>query len=1131
MLMFNNLFVLLLSIIVYGIYFILYRYTKHNFINWEANMLANRTKIPFNLSKQIVDGKLSIEIIEQETWKIAIENGCDFETACRIRDGKISLKEYIRKKRSISNNPFNFKEMQEPIKDIHIYEITNESIANVNSSNVNSWIYKIDQNISHFLLAGHANSAVCKQISSLIYNTYVADLEKAEDSLLVPGACYLHGNNHASDLNIKFPLPLPFSDFYQKVEPINELASNLYPFQEETGLTSLSSIENKKYSYIQKKIYHSICNVQNRKLHHIFCQIESNTDRPFSFFLPFYSLHEQPFPVVLELPLLIFESEDFVYLRKIHYQSLVLEMTDDALRRKGIYQDWLRRDEEASIRYERIYHALSNEEKIAKNGITIKGTRDYLNAIVTESSENGKETYTSPQEYYEKILPSLLKEDQKWIDIMDDLMSNIKNSKDTERNKRINEINIAVLIDSFIRGWPPIFLGGSREDESQKRYKNWCQEKRKDVWKVIYKQLESMEIRIEPFLEENTIFKVQLINDSVFRITPLYLTTNKDFLAFLSSQYGVTYYINKWSRRELKEKKLGSKNNNLKYAKKYYQLGAKWLDKLNIDESISDEDIIIEGVKAFKRAIECHPIVIQDIWNGWWRRFGRNTSQQFNNFKDLMRGYQAFDRDDHKTSCVFLKKFIKNYPNYIPDPYILLSIQNIYEQIGHTNILLQHKTNIKRHNELIDNINSKNDFIDSNHYLIEKYKSNKYINSDEREKLSNIESVYKERETLNKEFTILKSKIERMEKVIKDKDKEIWKIIKTKPDMYIEKAKQIAPEYVKKILEQEKITPSEFYILRYRPLHEILQGDEYIKKANQLYDSSIKFGEKKITITNLKERIKDYLDVEYLKKEDIEMLNNFLIELDKFSSKDDDITVIVREMVLRKEMDQIAQAFFKNGRIKYEQSCYLLPEFNEPIQQLIGLYVTYSNKYKIALKKMFNNEVPLRNFSHKGKLIPIINSNSELKLNEVWFDKTRSIIIGKCKNNKEVDLIKVKNFNNEEYNHLEQEINSQQFWYKQRIGMNLIEAILNIRIKPSPKSQRWTKVLQEMEDWLILLIAHLGMIPVPRDKETIPHDLIERFEGLPMVYDIDLNINRIMSEFLKKTEIQKKDVRVMKIKI
>lgn len=1020
--------------------------------------------------------------------------------------------------------PFIYKKVKPmELTSFHIKELVSEPPAYVDGSNANIWIYHSPQGKVHLLLAGHANSPVCREISALLYSNYLA-MANVGEALLVPGAFYLQ-----SEVDPKLQLlGLGGSSILQ-------LAGDLQPFQKDTGLSVIREFEF-DYLKVREEIYKEI-----RRAHtqgdNVLLELYRNSDEPHALFLPFYQLSAAPTAVSFDLPLALFDSPDFQDLQKIHHQALILEMLDDALRRKQIYQEWLRDDNRRWKELEYEYPGIPMEAKKAKN-VQISGTRDYINAKVTKASKDGKEVYISLQEYYEEVLPGLISEDKAWIARMDELMGEI-NNRDAQRDRRLNEINIAVLIDAFLRGWPPVFLGGSQENQDQKLYLNWCRERREGVWRMIHKQLERQGMHLGPLLEENTVFQIKFIRGRVLRFTPLYLTTDQDCLVYLSSHYGMTYYVNQWNRRKLISKEMPDQQKNLEVAREYYRQGAQWLDQSCEQNPAKEANNLEKGVEAFKLALEAQPAVVQEIWNGWWARYSRNTSAEFEKFKHLVKALKAHTECDFPTARHHLEQFIHQHPDYLPDPYILLAIQ----ETEIAQLMTQQKNKIDDYNELLNRRKAKVEYLKSNQDLVQKIqrlskKSDPFgyggygrgadggsLSYNDIKRLTDFERIGREVKGLDSQLDALNPELEKLNREIK----RAWESIKKNPGQHIRKAKELAPAYVENILTQEKFELSRLYILRFKEIHDILKGDEYVDIAYKMYQDAADLGLKKFTASQLKEKIQGYFNVEYLSREDLGTLRDFRQRLDAIVSADSDVTPIVRELILKKEMERIGSIYFHEGLNAFEQT-YLLPEFNEPVLRLTQVYSHHHWQYRRALRYMFNKDVAVVNFAPQGRFIRLCPQDVDQKFNfkQFRFHRERSLIIGGLKTGKEIELVKVENLSAEETQHLEQELENPGFGARGTLGMSLSEKVLNIAIAPSPVSKRWTRALKELEPWLIRLCAYLYIPPVPK---PLPEKgkLIEDLEGQPIIAAVDLDPERIRDQFSR--EIGVKNLRLKHVQI
>jgi tetratricopeptide (TPR) repeat protein len=527
---------------------------------------------------------------------------------------------------------------------------------------------------------------------------------------MVPGAGLLKGGPIFSGFDIKNNLKssgkLTFEQLSSilavKHEPLKELAGETIRLQEESGLVSVREAKEIDYQKMQKRVLNWVEEYLKNKKDTLLCS-EENGGQSNAIFLPFYALNgNKPKALSFELNINLFTDEDFYYLNKIHRHSIILEMTSDARRRKRIYEDWLLNDQEKHKNFGLTYEKMSTEKRTAKS-IVITGLRNYLEAT-TGSPE--KEICVSPQEMYEKNLPSMINEDKRWIKRMEQLIKDIE-ERDKEREKRIDSINLATLIDSFLRGWPSIFLDG---EDAKQGYEKWCDNKREKVWKVIHKKLRRQGIRIEPLLVENTVFRVQNINNERLLVTPLHLIDSNEFLIFLSKKYGLTYYVNLWERRKLIFAERTPGESNQKKSNYFFNAGVHALNNNNRSKAL----------EFFKQALQFHPVyAFSEIFKGWWQQFSRDTSEDFNNHKDLLRGITAFTKDSYQESIEYLKSFVKRYPDYLADPYLMISFQENQIRSGFSQKIEKHQELINEYEKVRESYKIRYEALESNRKLFE----------------------------------------------------------------------------------------------------------------------------------------------------------------------------------------------------------------------------------------------------------------------------------------------------------------------------------------------------------------------------------------------------------------------------
>jgi len=579
-----------------------------------------------------------------------------------------------------------------------------------------------------------------------------------------------------------------------KHEPLKELAGETIRLQGETGLVFVTEAKEIDYQKMQKRLLNWVEEYLKNKKDTLLCR-EKNGDQSNAIFLPFYTLNEnKPKTLSFELNINLFTDEDFYYLKEIHRHSIILEMTSDARRRKRIYEDWLLIDQEKYKNFGLEYKKMGSEKRTAKS-IVITSLRNYLEAT---TSRPEKEICVSPREMYERNLPSLIKEDKNWIKRMEQLIKDIE-ERNKEREKRIDSINLATLIDSFLRGWPSIFLEG---EEAKQRYEKWCDNKRKGVWKVIHKELLRQGIRIDPLLVENTVFQVQNINNASLLVTPLHLIDSNEFLIFLSKKYGLTYYVNLWERRKLlfAEKTLGESNQ--KESNYFYNAGVHALNNNNRSRA----------VEFLKRALQFHPVyAFSEIFKGWWQQFSRDTSEDFNKYKDLFRGITTFARGSYQESIEYLKSFVERYPDYLADPYMMISFQEIQIRRGFFQKIEKHQQLIKEYEKVRESYRIRYEALESNRKLFELIKKFNREHGSKKDKIgyyiahnyepSRVEEVMR----ISNELIKLQEQLKSLEKLInnirieiEEVSKKTWHELKKKEDLYIKKALELDFNYVNK---------------------------------------------------------------------------------------------------------------------------------------------------------------------------------------------------------------------------------------------------------------------------------------------------------------------------------------------
>jgi hypothetical protein len=1082
--------------------------------DWEAKQITKVYKLPSSVAHKVANKQLTLEEIDQAAWDIICKEGVDFDTAKGIRDGV--LHEPTQPKQ-MENHEFPFK--MKPIRKGNGYfelaEIGSEPNAYINASTASVWTYYDNKNISHFVLSGHANGPVCRQLTSLIINTYLF-ADSFKDNMIVPGACIIRGAGALPEIKFKvsnnaLSPNINFENLFQKqIHPVQRITGDLVPFVKDTGLLRIFP-PNEGLSYIElTDRLKTVIKSHYSPGKEILVSRQSIAENPNALFVPYFELHNNNLsPLHIDLPLSLFSSKEFNYLKDVHQRSLVLELTDDATRRKRIYEEWLQDDKLNQQKFSSYYHSLSDAEKKAER-LSIGGVRDYVSVTVKKPGDS--ETYMSPEKYFTEVLPSLLEQDKSWIAQMDRLIKEI-NNRDEGRDKKLEEINIATLIDSFLRGWPSVFLGS---EEGEVSYENWCSEKREIAWRVIHKYLMNKSIRIDPIIEENTVFQVQIIDEGMIRITPLHLINESDCLIYLSSKFGIPFYIDSWSRKKISTSTIRNPINK-EIAVQYYK---KAVDNLDTVTDV-DGQLMIEGITNLKKALIYHPLITaQQFWNDWWARYSRDTTGEFEIFKGLMRGIQAYKEGSYSIAMNKFQGFIELYPDMLADPYIFLAFHQ--EQVKEKILPLLNKKQkkIASLNRLINDHNNKLRMLESNKELELVYGEYTILDTQQNKQLMDIKHVRDEVNILRGRIEHLQVEVNNDDKFILKKTKSVWSSLKQKPNEYIQKAIELDKAHVEKVIEKNVMELSPRYWLRYRPLHELLSADELIDIAEKLAKASNGLAQNLLSIEELKKLISDMMEVEYLQKTEISALEEFFKKIDSLIDADS----ILRELILRKEIDQMAQNYFQKGLFQYEQSAYLLPEFVEPIKRLVSLYARYRLQYKKSLSYMTAARISLRNFSPSASVQLL--SDVRKKIVRIEFDDSNNELLGEAEDGDKLKLIRIGKLKNDEKKHLQRELGKPEILQRLGLGISAADVVANLQIATSPVSQRWSAAIKGLEKELIAVIAYAGILPIPGD-EIRNSQVLKPFDKRTVVEKVNYENEVALSKFYDEFGIN--DNRVIKV--
>ncbi|GEM_PF-6599461 len=851
-----------------------------------------------------------------------------------IRSVRLKLIKFIRLLPFISRLldsrfPFVMRSGEPDKADFYLEELVNEPDENITAAHVTAWVYQDNNKTNYLALAGHANAPICKQVSAGLFNALLEcpdDLMK--DALLVPGAFLLPAYKKTGQKVSSFSVD----------KLINE---QLMPLQDATGLVQVKKVDGVDYTKTVEKFKDAIRNALNSKspsyIHHL-----GSRDQSRLVFLPFFCFNDKKLsPLSFELDLGVFDSVEFQKLLEAHRIELRHELVRDAERRKKVYEEWRDQDIESLNRttqeaFELLLPGMGTWElaSLAKeytdtllnetpeplpdfwialppqvrssliSGRTqrlrkfieakkvkhissdskweslvnplqirdrqVRGMRNYEEATVGDSAGV---LYISRQETLEWNLPNLIRTDNHYISEMEKLLNKF-NETDPVREKKIDLINLSTLIDAFLRNWSPVFLP---DQSAQNTYKIWCKRQRKKVWRKIHQALKSQRVRMEPLQVDNVIFSVHSNNSKRVHVTPFFLTTDKDYAILVDSRYGIPYYINSWQHRE-----------------QFVQSANQSINKRTNCEAVCDDGLaavetgnISEAAESFKQALRIHPalsteIILERFWQSTCRDTHLDTKEQ----SELVEALNIFDVDRPK-SIEKLTQFVKAYPNYLPDPYLLIG----YDAVERSSSVPRTKVELdklvkefndfiaeikkieEKHNEqakevfdLQEQYNQKikelvaaeilvptgaNSYginpnlvtysIGSERVLIYGGQQSQYrtLPTDDLDELKKIqaklEKASKPMQKLRNEIDKKAQKIEPLHRKIAnlrekltELRREVWGSLREHLNDHLIRSIALSPEHFSRICQEKMFFPSLAFAIHIAPLHDLLKGDEYL---------------------------------------------------------------------------------------------------------------------------------------------------------------------------------------------------------------------------------------------------------------------------------------------------------------
>lgn len=300
-------------------------------LNHERDELSDALVTALNQRYAHQDAKWQAELVKQIITLYQVPQSMAREAA----GGQFDLKQ-------VWLYPFVMRPPELTEDVFHLEQMLNEPDDFVTGSSITTWFYHKSNNISHLIIAGHANGSVCREVSAKIVNTILdmKDLEP-DDVIVVTGAGFIRSRQkpHPS-VSTQINSLLMDAD-----DPLVKLQQELNVFEQQVGLVQAKNVASQHdydayCAHIRQSIVEQLH--QNGPV-----MIQSDEQSPqHAVLVPFYQLNDPKLePLSFELTFEILGGRDFEELLDAHLREMRLELVHDARRRKDVYEDWLQQDE------------------------------------------------------------------------------------------------------------------------------------------------------------------------------------------------------------------------------------------------------------------------------------------------------------------------------------------------------------------------------------------------------------------------------------------------------------------------------------------------------------------------------------------------------------------------------------------------------------------------------------------------------------------------------------------------------------------------------------------------------------------------------------------------------------------
>ena len=721
----------------------------------------------------------------------------------------------------------------------------------------------------------------------------------------------------------------------------------------------------------------------------------------------------------------------------------------------------------------------------------VSGMRNFADATVQGGTTL---SHISLQEQVEWNLPNLISADRIWLAHMEEILEQIDTSNPKKR-EQAEAGNLQLFADSFLRGWPSVFLGSKVLKD---RYDKWCAGYRKKTWQVIRDQLFSRGMRMEPLSSDNVVFNVRKLSATRLEITPYYLANQHTFLVYLDPGQGMTYYVNPWQHRKITRTKSDSATQK---REKYLRVFDKGISDLNLGN-------YQEALEAFKQALRMYPIAAGEaLLSHYWQENFRDTQREFDTFTDLAAAFIEFEQSPQRSVQVF-SQFVSIHPDFLADPYLYLGF---YEHV-------QAQQFFTTKHQFVEQLESRNERIN------ELRKQGTLVPMDP----NNSEGNYKViggaslTRVVTTELNEQAEKLNQLSTNMGYQERLIWEDLERNPNENIKHALKLNNGYVTKVYLAKKLSSSDHCRKLILPLYRVLRAqafmDIYAGLARELYQG----GESMIGQLNTKDDITqrkvlekliglliDYKNQPHLSPDDLKPLT----DLHEFLENLHVIDSITRENIIRHRFDEVLGDSIRNAFKAYDSAV----EINLGLTEVRRLYadcIGYTTNYKDAIKSLLSIDKVILNNAFPGIGFNVLDTKL-MQFGQVRLNENTHTIDAVLTDGSQKPVLGYQEMNADIGRHLTGEFGDSNFIAQLRSsGLRLPYALLYTPMQLPPVTGHWRKLVQDLTPWLIQSFAHLGLLPLA-GKEINRNDSLKEFDDKDVIENISLDTDEVCNSFFE----------------